>query len=57
MGNIVYELSGWNQWFILHETLGGFCVFMNNQYQAEFANQDVAEKYIEDCENEKEACQ
>ena len=51
MSNIVYEFSGWGNWFVVHERLCGYVVFMDNQFQNEFLSQEDAEKFISDAEN------
>ncbi|WP_171263109.1 hypothetical protein [Acinetobacter terrae] len=51
MSDIVYEFSGSSNWFVVHERLCGYAVFMDNQFQAEFLNQEDAEKFISDVEN------
>jgi len=51
MSDIVYEFSGWANWFVVHERLCGYVVFMDNQFQAEFLSQEDAEKFIADAES------
>ena len=52
MANIVYEFEGSNSWFVEEEPLGGFALFMNNNFQYEFTNLDAAKNWIEECESE-----